>query len=368
MNVYKKIYQYICKKICKILLDKSHASKPPIFCVRLHIWKHEYFKSLFPENDLYFLPFRLTEEDFYKKWAQKIKTDKRSKILLWGNTAPQFIESFLKKTPDVPLLKSEDGFIRSLGLGADHVLPLSVVIDKTGLYFDATKPSDLEEILNTYDFQSDVKLLKRAEAFRRQIVDLSISKYNHTGSTDIEKVYGPKTKKRILVVGQVEDDASIQYGCERKLLNNDLVVATRSENPDAHIIYKPHPDVMRGHREYLSHPADVQYISQVLEEDISISDALLTIDHVYTLTSLVGFEALLRGIGKVTTWGAPFYSNWGLTDDRQKVTRRSRKLTVNELVAGVYFLYPRYHEPVLRKRLTPEEALKRIVCLQGRDV
>src|SRR3546814_18457558 len=71
-----------------------------------------------------------------------------------------------------------------------------------------------------------------------------------------------------------------------------------SENPDAQIIYKPHPEVIRGTRHDSSHssPRDVEHIADVIYEDISLADALDTVDHVYTITSLSGFEALLRGI------------------------------------------------------------------------
>ena len=42
-------------------------------------------------------------------------------------------------------------------------------------------------------------------------------------------------------------------------------------------------------------------------------DVLLGIvDEVHTLTSLTGFEALLRGI-EVHAYGGPFYAGWGLT-------------------------------------------------------
>ena len=52
-------------------------------------------------------------------------------------------------------------------------------------------------------------------------------------------------------------------------------------------------------------------------------------------------EALIRG-KEVTVFGAPFYAGWGLTDDRVKIKRRSRTLSIIELFAIVYLKYPRY--------------------------
>ncbi|MFP3353495.1 hypothetical protein R0K04_19110, partial [Pseudoalteromonas sp. SIMBA_153] len=43
-------------------------------------------------------------------------------------------------------------------------------------------------------------------------------------------------------------------------------------------------------------------------QSIHLVDALESINHVYTITSLGGFEALLRG-KKVTVLGRPFYEN-----------------------------------------------------------
>jgi len=135
------------------------------------------------------------------------------------------------------------------------------------------------------------------------------------------------------------------------------------ENPDAQVIYKPHPDVMNGHRAMASNPDDVRHICHVLDQDIPLAQAFETIDHVYTITSQAGFEALMRGI-PVTTLGCPFYSGWGLTDDRQPTERRQRKLSLEEVFAGAYILYPKYFDPIYKVPLTPEEAVDRLVKLR----
>jgi capsular polysaccharide export protein len=41
----------------------------------------------------------------------------------------------------IPLWRMEDGFIRSSGLGSDLLAPLSLVLDKTGIYYDASRPA-----------------------------------------------------------------------------------------------------------------------------------------------------------------------------------------------------------------------------------
>ncbi|MFM7273968.1 MAG: capsular polysaccharide biosynthesis protein, partial [Gammaproteobacteria bacterium] len=44
-------------------------------------------------------------------------------------------------------IRLEDGFLRSVGLGADLVSPLSWVADPVGIYYDPGRPSALEELL-----------------------------------------------------------------------------------------------------------------------------------------------------------------------------------------------------------------------------
>ena len=82
-------------------------------------------------------------------------------------------------------------------------------------------------------------------------------------------------------------------------------------------------------------------------------------EEVHTLTSLTGFEALLRGLS-VTCWGQPFYAGWGLTRDQAPLPRRVRRLTLDHMVAGALLLYPRYQDPVTELPTTPEALLDRL--------
>ncbi|KAG1427050.1 hypothetical protein G6F57_023278 [Rhizopus arrhizus] len=51
-------------------------------------------------------------------------------------------------------------------------------------------------------------------------------------------------RRVVLVPGQVEDDASIKYGCTGIRDNLSLLKAARQASPDAFVVYKPHPDVL----------------------------------------------------------------------------------------------------------------------------
>lgn len=340
--------------------DRAPESQPdriPTYMFGFNSWK-QFLTSWFPEREMYFLPIALKPDAFQKKWAPQILKDPRSEIFIWGFKVEPFVTRFAEQH-GIKRYFMEDGFIRSIALGAAHTPPFSLTLDSNTPYFDANKPSDLEILLNTYDFDADSQLLERANTLMRTLVETGLSKYNHSKPVDIEQVYGPKTTKRILVVGQVETDASIIHGCARPYTNNDAVMIAALENPDAQIIYKPHPDVLNKHREMVSNPADVSHLCMVLKQDVPLAQAFETIDHVYTITSQAGFEALMRGI-HVTTLGCPFYAGWGLTDDRQRNERRTRKLSLEQVFAAAYLLYPRYFDPVYKMPISAEQAVERL--------
>ncbi|MGH0241821.1 capsular polysaccharide biosynthesis protein [Sinorhizobium meliloti] len=324
----------------------SSASTPgPVttFAVQIIGWKREAFEGYFPDRHFRFLPMNVGEREFERVWKSRILTEKDAEILAWGPELPGALEA-LAKARNIPVTFIEDGFLRSVRPSASRTPPLSLALDSRALYFDCRHPSDLEVLLSTYDFEADAALLERARAGIALLTESGISKYNGARQRTAEEIYGEKTRKRVLVVGQVEDDASIRYGCLTRMTNNDLVRLAASEQADAQILYKPHPDVLSRARPARSDPAEVAHLCELVTESLPLAEALRTVDHVYTITSLAGFEALLRGI-RVTTAGCPFYSGWGLTDDRQPNPRRGRRLSIEALFAGAYLLYPRYFDP-----------------------
>lgn len=346
IGIYNSLY-WIVQTVKK-------TNKPVAFLFKVSKWKKPYVKMLLYEYEVRFVAFypnmKLLKYEL-SKFPQKV-------FIVWSVKEDFDVRDYAKKHK-IPLYRLEDGFVRSIGLGAMHTPPYSLCLDKRGIYFDATKESDLEHIYNTFDFKSHPEYYSRAKNSIEKLKSLGLSKYNHVKTQDIQNIYGEKTRKRILVIGQVEDDASIKRGCFTAWTNNDLVRLAAKENPQAEIIYKPHPDVLSGRRKMQSNPDEVKTISKVITEPLSLADAFQTIDRVYTITSLSGFEALLRGI-PVTTVGSPFYSGWGLTDDRQHIDRRKRKLTLEELFIGAYILYPRYIDPHTGEQLTLEETIQRI--------
>lgn len=275
---------------------------------------------------------------------------------VWGNRNPS------RSSDDAPRLRIEDGFLRSVGLGTDFTQPLSWVIDDIGIYYDASRESRLERILATHEF--DPELVARAKALRESIVSTRLTKYN---SQNLQWKTPANRSEVILVPGQVESDASIRFGALGIKTNIELLKAVRELRPDAYIVYKPHPDVVASLR---TEGRDERLASLFCDEvvlDAALPQILEQVDEVHALTSLAGFEALLRGV-PVICHGQPFYSGWGLTKDRIPLARRTRCLTLDELVAGALILYPTYVSRKTGHYTTPEQVVRELVEWRGQGI
>lgn len=256
------------------------------------------------------------------------------------------------------LYRIEDGFLRSVGLGAQLIRPISWVIDDIGIYYDATQPSRLERLLADTAF--DEALCCRARMLRAEILRRGITKYNLKSPRRWQR---PGGQRVVLVVGQVETDASIHFGASALRTNLALLQAVRQAEPGATILFKPHPDMVAGLREPDAHQEQLLDWCDELIDDVAIDALYPEMDAVHVNTSLAGFEALMRQI-PVVVWGQPFYAGWGLTDDRglspEVMKRRGRSLSLDELVAATLILYPRYINPATRQFCTPEQAVRQL--------
>lgn len=294
------------------------------------------------------------------RFAASLKdVDVTRPVAIWKARTPPGLLAELEEL-GAELVEVEDGFIRSAGLGADCVPPLSIVVDRLGVHFDASRPSELESLIESGPFDAD--LLERAARLRELIVASGIAKYG-AGGAALER---RSDRLHVLVPGQVEDDRAVLAGGGSIRNNIDLLRSVRTARPDAYIIYKPHPDVEAGHRAGMLADEDCLCVADEIVRDAPIGALIDLADEVHVMSSLAGFEALLRG-KSVSTWGAPFYSGWGLTQDCGSApARRTARRTLDELVAAVLLLYPRYLDPLTGLPCPPEVLVRRIAEGSGR--
>ncbi|MFD2237982.1 capsular polysaccharide biosynthesis protein [Aureimonas populi] len=252
-----------------------------------------------------------------------------------------------------PFLRLEDGFLRSAGLGVDLVMPSSLTLDRAGVHYERDRPGELETLLSLTDFTP--RILSRARRLREAIVAGGVTKYNVGQGFEPPAV--AEGRLRILVPGQVEADRSIRLGSPSVSTNAALVAACRALFPQAFIVFRPHPDVASGRRPGGAAPRG----QDVTAPGGSVHQWIAWADRVETMTSLTGFEALLRGRA-VGVHGTPFYAGWGLTDDRLEAPRRTRALSLDELVAGALILYPFHVHPLSRLPCTPEELVRALAA------
>lgn len=280
-------------------------------------------------------------------------------VVAWkSRTAPALLSAI--EAAGAAIAELEDGFIRSVGLGANCAPPLSIIADRTGVYFDPNASSDLERLLECGELPP--RWVERAGELRRTLVRAGISKYGQ-GEVTAPPAVGPG--RRILVTGQVEDDRSVLSG-GANCTNLELIAKARALEPDAWIVYKPHPDVEAGHRKGHVPDAEALRYADTIERQTPIGALIEQVDALHVITSLAGFEALLRGKA-VTTHGQPFYAGWGLTRDMGPANpRRTRRRSLDELVAATLIGYPRYVDPVTRLPCPPEVLVQRIAAGQAR--
>lgn len=341
-------------------IEKVNSNR--LFMLGFTLWKRHFIKPFFKakDNEIIFLNsinslvrYKLKENDKFFIWGRRIDYNVLKTTLI-KKAQDENLSHF---TPKISLV--EDGFIRSISLGSDLTRPFSLIVDDKGLYIDPNKASKLEELLQNEIF--DENMLNRAKNIIKILLENRFSKYNGLKHENL-KINAKIGQNIILIPAQVEDDASMILG-GFGLSTLDLIKEVRAKNQDAYIIFKPHPDVLSGNRVGLKDETLILEFCDEIVKDCSIDSAIKIADEIHTITSTSGFDALLRA-KKVFTYGMPFYAGWGLTKDKHKCKRRTRKLSLEELVAGTLITYPRYINPKTKTLCEIEVCLDIMLNLQ----
>lgn len=354
-DIYNKSFIYESDLPVELIGDNwisdSKSGKGVALLIGFNPWKRDTVSHYLNDYKTAFLMGKPTIDKLNRLEKTFIKqvADERLTIFIWGKKDSQkifkkYLGLMKLRKPSLKVCYVEDGFLRSINANVPHSRPASLCFDFGGNHFE-NKATDLEDLLNT------VKLTKAEHEDAQRLVsffiDARLTKYfnpqSFTYKKDFEKLKNVNPEKTVLVVGQVETDASIIYGGGEIKTNLDLIYEAKKENKDKRILFRPHPDMFD--KEKQSELQKIKKIAEVLDPHYSLYDSFYLADTVYVMSSLSGFEALIHG-KKVVVFGTPFYSNWGLTDDRVKIERRTAKLDIATLFKVAYDIYPKYLHPI----------------------
>ncbi|MBN8180893.1 hypothetical protein [Roseibium aggregatum] len=337
-----------------LMQEQWQDNAMPGHCYGAQYWNHPSINATFSGKGGA-VTFHETQQD-----AVSAARSDGGRIYSWaGRTDPAFEQICIQN--GIQLSRIEDGFLRSVGLGAGLARGAMLAVDDLGIYYDPSRPSRLEVLLKEYVLSPEER--NRGEALIDLIIRARVSKYNF-GKT--RSFAYPANKEKILVPGQVADDAAIRKSRSATIdcantpnVNLDLLRLARTRHPEAFLVFKPHPDVETGLRKgKVPRETALEYADEIAE-DANIIDLIEAVDCVETFSSLSGFEALLRG-KKVCVHGAPFYAGWGLCEDLTQIEGRGTSRTLPELVYLALVKYARTIDPVSLLPCSPEFLVARL--------
>ena len=250
---------------------------------------------------------------------------------------------------------------------------LSLVVDDTGIHYDCTRPSAIEQWLASNDTLLDQGTANDVVRARALIAAHGLSKYNDAPALGrVEAAMGrpllrPDDRQRVLVVDQTSGDLSIAFGAASARSFHEMLAAALADHPRATVYVKTHPETTSGRKPgHFTHLQESDRVV-VLRQAIEPLSLLRQVDAVYVVSSTLGFEAVMAG-KPVTCFGLPWYAGWGVTQDRQRCVRRTRTRSVDELFAAAYLHYARYLNPETHERGTIFDVIEWLIrqrCMAG---
>jgi len=293
-------------------------------------------------------------------------------VVGWGDKPSAARPRAFAAATGVPFVAAEDGFLRSVGNHRVKPPPLSLVLDDEGIYYRAATRSRLERLIAEAP-RLALPLRAAAAAALDRVRREKLTKYNTFSAGDAATGGGATGDRpiRLLLVDQVFGDQSIAGGLADAATFARMAEAALATAPAADIAVKVHPDVIAGRaRGYLLDIARTRGLA-LLADAGNPFDLLERVEAVFTVSSQLGFEALVAG-KPVACFGVPFYAGWGLTDDRpgnpaaaaalaRRATAAAGPRDLLDLFAAAYVAYPRYADPVSGAALDVGAAIDRLV-------
>lgn len=274
----------------------------------------------------------------------------------WGHKPTASRARQIARRKSLPYIAFEDGFLRSVFPGNGEK-PLSLVMDRTGIYYDATQPNDLEALVRRR--ADSLSATGRIRASMDRLRQSRLSKYNTATLHTVEDL-GLRTLRphdRVLVIDQTAGDASIAGARSSEQTFAAMLVAAVAENPGAELLVRVHPETVLGRKPGHFSSAQIDRLARMdpgvarardagllrmTSEPVNPWALLEACSKVYCVSSQLGFEGLMAGC-EVHCFGSAFYNGWGLAIDRTcRPSTNRTPARLEALFAAVYFDYMRY--------------------------
>ena len=245
------------------------------------------------------------------------------RVVVWGRSAYAARGEAMAARHGTGLVRLEDAFLRSIHPGrAGGGAPLGLLIDPEGVHFDSATPSMIERLLARAPLD-DTALLQRARDGIGRLKALDLSKYNN-----FDPDLAPPAPGYVLVIDQTAGDASVAHGGATPATFREMLAVAQIENPGARILIKTHPETRAGARGGHYGPEHCDARTELYDAPVSPWKLLDGAIAVYTVSSLMGYEAILAG-HKPRVFGQPFYGGWGLT--------QGQALSLPMIAIGLWF-------------------------------
>ncbi|RYD88933.1 MAG: capsular polysaccharide biosynthesis protein, partial [Sphingomonadales bacterium] len=251
----------------------------------------------------------------------------------------------------------EDGFLKSYAPGRGDPAH-AYVVDRSGIYFDATRPSDLGAIIERGITAAEAERARAAMDFIRRH---QLSKYNNSPLRPLADSGLPADRPFVLIVDQVAGDASIAGALADESRFGAMLEAARSQYPDAVIAARTHPAA--GDRSPVLNAARRLGIAVAVPGRMNPWPLIEAAEAVFTVSSQLGFEALMAGT-KVHAFGVTYYSHRGLTTDHCEAPAPRPPSSLEQIFHAAYIGYSRYLDLHERTPVQIERALDQMLTVR----
>ncbi|NNH86670.1 glycosyltransferase [Acinetobacter terrae] len=315
--------------------------------------QHENLKNIFKTNNICY---------DQKKWADfvVIHSLRLKQGMMWDSLEQAYLYDKMCLFIEVALFSGFASYFDKEATLIEKKV-IGFIVDDLGNYYDARQPSRIEKTLNDPAFKLTDEQLILSKKLIKKIVDNKLTKYNKyteiNNANNLELI-----ENSILVVEQKNGDASLHFAGIQDGDFSSMLKDACLNNPDNIVYLKRHPDNILGQKSFEINIEDFHNLV-ILPDNVSVISVLDKCHTVYTLSSQVGFEALLRG-KRVKTYGLPFYSGWGLTDDTKACSRRTQKRSIEEIFYVICIMYSVYVNSIDGSIIDMEESLDFILDLR----